>query len=208
MGLSLDVAQLAYLTRHDQEGATWFREDVAALNELLEAQGLPPHVEPEDIEPELLPHVSSFGYSWLHYLRRAYAHTRSGAPSFSPAPPHFDPQTDAMLDRELTLFMDSHLCCHSDAEGFYVPFELAEIVYGEIPGGMVGSSVALLRELGIVAPLLGVELDAHGEISIETARMLADTDESHPYFRERIVWGALFATASASVKWGTLLVFG
>src|SRR5688572_17618674 len=70
MGLSIEIAQLAYLKHHDEEGATWFRESVTELNEVLLGQGHPAHVEPEDIEPELLPHMSSFGYSWLHYLRR------------------------------------------------------------------------------------------------------------------------------------------
>lgn len=206
MGLAVSVAMLADLDRHDPEGARWLRLGIEQLNSVLRAAGQPAHVEPAELSPHLLPHVASFPYAWLHFLRRAYAHTRPGAPPFTPAPPDFDPASDELIDAELTLHMDSHLCCHSDADGYYVPIDLPEPIYGEIAGGIVGSSVALLAELTRIAPLLDIPV-VDGRITEATATTLAEAHELTPLYRERIVWGALFATATASVRDGTLLVF-
>lgn len=207
MGLGIDVGALAYAKEHDPEGAEWIASDLAALNALLAAEGLPAHHEPETFEGQLLPHIGSFPYSFLHYLRRAFSHTRSGRPPLEPAPADFDPGTDPHIDEELTLFMSSHLCCHSDVEGYYLPIDFHDVLYGDIPGGMVGSSHALLRELLVVAPLLAIPLTGT-TISEATAQELARTGDDHPYHRERIVWGALFANALASIEHGSAIRFG
>jgi len=207
MGLGIEVGALADLKKHDPEGAGWVAQDMVALNELLAAEGLPAHREPEVFDTPVLPHVASFPYSFLHYLRRAFAHTRDGRPTLAPAPPSFDPGSDPYLDEELTLFMSSHLCCHSDAEGYYLPIDFPDVLYGDIPGGMVGSSHALSRELLQVAPLLAIPLSGT-TISAATAESLANTGDDHPFFRERLVWGALFANALASIESGSAIRFG
>jgi hypothetical protein len=208
MGLAISVGVFAYLLEHDEEGAKWMRKQLSALNQVLQAAGLPPHVEPEQLQVECLPHVESFPYSFIHHLRRAFSHTRVGRPALTPARPDFEPSTDEMLDEEHTLYMDSHLCCHSDAEGFYVPIDFADALHNaELPGGIAGSSYALLRELLQVAPLLGIPIE-DGTISAATAHALADVADSDPYLREKIVWGALFATATASIEYRTVVSFG
>jgi hypothetical protein len=40
---------LADLNENDEEGTGWLREQLARANELLEAAGLPPHMEPEEL---------------------------------------------------------------------------------------------------------------------------------------------------------------
>ncbi|MCB9649268.1 MAG: hypothetical protein H6730_22105 [Deltaproteobacteria bacterium] len=206
MGLGIEVGSLAGALVHDEEGAAWIRRDLEAVNAALAAAGVPVHREPEVFEGKLLPHLGSFPYSFLHLLRRAFTFTRPGRPPITPAPADFDPATDSLLDEELSLFMDSHLCCHSDAEGYYVPIDFADVIYGEITGGMLGSSQALLRELLAVAPLIGIET-SDGTVSVATANALLD-DQSHPFSTERMVWGALFANAQASVEHKTAIRFG
>ena len=78
VGLSVSVGSLAYLLTEDPEGAPGLREELARINEPLEANGLPPHVEPEQL-PELIDRSGLHGmpYSWL----------RRGSAVFTPIRP-------------------------------------------------------------------------------------------------------------------------
>ncbi|MBK9034864.1 MAG: hypothetical protein IPL61_26975 [Myxococcales bacterium] len=205
MSLAVTVGMRAQLTQ-DAEGRAYFEEELARLDRALIAAGHAPHVEPATFDVEVLPYADHVPYTWLHLLRRAYAHTRPGAAPFAPAPLDFDPMADPLLDLELTVHLDAHLCCHSDAEGYYLPVDLAEIIDGDVTGGLIGSSVALVRELRAVAPLLGIPVTAAG-VSSAVAYSLRETDQLDPLHRERITWGVLWATATASVASGALLVF-
>jgi len=132
MGLAICVGVLAELLEDDPEGAEAFEEDLAEVNRVLAAAGLPPHTEPrEAIEFDSRASIESFPYSFIHYLRRAYAH-RVLAPDWVATPladdvdPTADPKIQTLLDSE-----DSHLLCHSDAEGFYVPVDFREVLFDE-----------------------------------------------------------------------------
>jgi hypothetical protein len=75
MGLSLSIGYLAWLKREeaDPEAMTWLREELAHVNRVLRVNGLPEHIEPQEL-PEMVGRgLSGFPYSWLHYLRRAVA---------------------------------------------------------------------------------------------------------------------------------------
>jgi hypothetical protein len=91
-------------------------------------------------------------------LRRAIAYQLNEVP-LTPAPRN--PDKDEVLEEEYYLFR-SHLICHSDNEGFYLPIDFDEPLYADeslrVPGGIVGSSFAAMRELRAVAPLLHIEL--------------------------------------------------
>ncbi|MBC8135491.1 MAG: hypothetical protein H8F28_06345, partial [Fibrella sp.] len=81
MGLSVTVGMLADLERNDAEGAAWFREELAKVNRVLEANGIAAFTEPGTLARELrLNAADSYPYSFLHYLRRAYAFQREGLP--------------------------------------------------------------------------------------------------------------------------------
>ena len=217
MGLAIGVGVLADLIIHDPEGADWTRRSLAGLNAALQRAGLPEHHEPERFVRA--PHTSmrsctSFPYSFLHYLRRAFAHVREGLPV--PDDDTLRPEHDQVVEDASTMF-DSHLLCHSDAEGFYVPIDLssrpgnraefAEPIFDDdVPGGMLGSSHALLRELIEVAPHIGVTLDnARPTPACEAA--LQAIEDSGPLWRERLVWYTLFEAATISVEYNTLIVF-
>src|SRR6202008_5022884 len=122
--------------------------------------------------------LMSMPYSFIHYLRRAYAH-RAADPAWMAAPldEDEDPTDDPVLEEE-TEMLSSHLLCHSDAEGFYVPVDFDDVLFeeaedGELPGGMLGSSYRLLDELVVVAPALGIRLD-DGQLSDAEARRIDD----------------------------------
>lgn len=199
---------LADYSANDEEGAEWFRRSLTELDEVLVANGLPTHHEPPSFEVPLFQlqrACASFPYSFLHYLRRAFAHVREGL-----AVPEDDalrPEHDRVVEDASTMF-DSHLLCHSDAEGYYVPIDFPEPIFEDaLPGGMLGSSQALLRELVEVAPALGLRLGPDAQPTLECEAELRAIADSGPLWRERLVWYALFEAATLSVRYGTLIVF-
>ena len=227
MGLAVCVGMLAELLEDDPESAEGFEEELAEVNRVLAAAGLPPHTEPRGpLELDSRASIDGFPYSFIHYLRRAYAH-RVLSPDWVATPladdvdPTADPKIQALLDG-----CESHLLCHSDAEGFYVPVDFDEVLFdgdggdeeeaeGDVdieepaglPGGMLGSSQRLLEELVFVAPALGIRLD-DGRLSDEEAeRIDALIDEDDGLYREYVSWLLLYESARLSIEHRTAIVF-
>ena len=210
MGLALSTGFLADMLQNDAEGADWIREQVGLVNTFLAEATLPPHVEPEGEGPaKARSHCDSFPYSFLHYLRRAFARVHEEQP-VTPVADGEDPSADPCVEDAASM-MSSHLLCHSDCEGFYVPIDFEEVIFDTedrgLPGGMLGSSVRLLEELRAVAPAIGIELE-NGELSdAEATKVGAEEQETNPFWHERLVWLALFENARVSVANKCLLVF-
>lgn len=211
MGLAVEVGMLAGLMENDEEGAEEFREELAAVNRLLVAEGLPPHDEPtvvSDLRSRAT--LCSFPYDFLHYLRRAHARRLAdpgwhATPLSAPYVPFADPLMLAALDT-----MTSHLICHSDAEGFYVPIDFPEPLASDgedLPGGVLGSSQRLLAELVFVAPALGIVLSDGVLTDEEAARIAALSEGGEGLFRELAAWLALYEAARLSVAHKTAIVF-
>src|SRR5262245_3097960 len=124
MSLCVCIGVLADTLSNDPEAADWIREELAGVNTVLEERGLPLHHEPEHL-PALDDRspVSGYPYSYLHYLRR-FAALLAQRPGRVPEP--CDDSTlheaDAVVDKH-SAGMQSHLLCHSDCEGFYVPID-------------------------------------------------------------------------------------
>lgn len=211
MGLGIVVGILADLADVDSEGVDVYHEYFERVNKLLTKNKLLTHTEPE-VLPRLdgRCELDSFPYSFLHYLRRAYAY-RVADPMWmaTPFPEGEKASADPVVDAE-TMHMKSHLLCHSDAEGFYVPIDFDAVLVDEdesIPGGMVGSSYRLMDELVYVAPALGIRLRG-SELPDEEAEALnRDSDTEEGIWRERIVWLSLFEAARLSIKHRTAICF-
>ncbi|MBF6348773.1 hypothetical protein IU448_07035 [Nocardia flavorosea] len=216
MGLAIGTHQYAEaVKRNDAEHLGALRAELRALNELLAEEGLPAHEEPQHCGTSpARDRTGSVPYSFVHYLRRAYACAHEYPDrSLEPVAPGDDPSDDPAVDA-LTFLFDSHLLCHSDCEGYYLPVEFDDILFPDdelgIPGGMVGSSVVLLRELVYVAPYLGIALDDEGELSDnEIDRIYAELgdDDEHPFYRERETWILFYEAARISVAEGTMITF-
>jgi hypothetical protein len=205
MGLALGVGVLADLIVHDPEGAEWARDSNQQVNEALARDGLARHDEPESFASALQRHsCTSFPYSFLHYLRRAFAHVQEGLAV--PDDEALRPEHDGVIE-DVAMMMSSHLLCHSDAEGHYVPIDFSEPIFDDdVAGGMLGSSQALLRELLEVAPAIGVILEDSRPTAACEAQ-LREIEDGAPLWRERLVWYALFEAATISIEHRTLLVF-
>jgi hypothetical protein len=212
VGLAIEVGILPDLLANDAEGAEWFEDALAAVNRVLKAERLPAHVEPR----EPLPGTSraaldAFPYSTLHHLRRAYAH-RVGDPQWmaTARPDGGDPADDPEVEA-LTEQFTSHLLCHSDSEGFYVPIDFADVLTStedeDLPGGMLGSSFRLREELVLVAPALGISL-VDGTLSDDEARRInALVTADGPLWQEHAAWIALFEAARLSIAHRSAIVF-
>jgi hypothetical protein len=211
MGVSFDYGCLDMM-REDEEGLAWMRRELEAVNRALVANQLPAHREPERLGPHAYrATIGSYGFSWIHFLRRIQANVLQN-PQWKPTPctEADEPWSDKAIDRELTVFLRSHLICHGDSAGYYVPIDFADVVYSDPPGAfegdMLGSSHRLLAELKHLAPVLGVPLAA-GTLDDQAAERLDQTDESDPFWREKLVWLGLFEAARLSVELGTMIRF-
>ena len=221
MGLAIVVGLWPTGPEVDPDELDWAREDLRQVNWLLDAHGLPPHHEPESL-PDLPHRGRSVGipYSQLHLLRRAVAFARQAPDQFGPASKQYDPAKDDRIEHEFSILMDSHLICHSDCDGFYVPIAFPAPLCDEegegegegdedsIAGGILGSSQRALDELIDVAPLLGIPLVA-GVLSDADARIIADEPETAtPYGFERAVWLALYEAFRLSIEHRRIVRFG
>jgi hypothetical protein len=215
MGLSIAVGVLAS-NREDKEACAHLRRDFKEVNRLLKSSKLPLHKEPAKLPRLDYRKRSVIGqpYDNLHHLRRAVAYAMRGhtkLPDFG----EDDPLADAMYDRVLGN-SESHLICHSDCEGFYVPIDFVKPLYDNlkdsdphcIVGGILGSSQGAMRELVHVAPLLGIRL-RNGKLSDrEFARLDALSHGESSLATAVHVWLSFYDAARLSIEHQTAIVFG
>ncbi|MET9489459.1 hypothetical protein [Nocardia sp. NPDC006630] len=214
MGLAVATHVLADALKDgdDPEHLEYLREQFAAINDLLAGEGLPAHTESEVRgAASMRSRLGGVPYSFVHYLRRAYARAHEKPDeALTPVAADENPADDPAVD-QLTYMFESHLLCHSDCEGYYVPVDFTEVLFPEddsgLPGGMVGSSNALLRELVYVAPYLGITL-IDGELSqTEIDRLCEEFDDDSPLYREKETWLLLFEAARVSIENRTVITF-
>jgi hypothetical protein len=75
-------------------------------------------------------------------------------------------------------------------------------------GGIIGSSIALWRELVDLAPYLGITLEESGHLPDSEAQLLYRVCEESvgPYSREVCAWLTLHQCAELSMRYGTAIV--
>jgi hypothetical protein len=213
MGLDIYVGYLARINREEGEGAgDWLREDFEAINAALADEGLPLHHEPEELPPlHTRGSYEGFPYSFLHYLRRFYAHVVTN-PGQVPEPVAAgelgdDPVLEELMEEAFDTQAAPHLLFHSDTNGYYVPVDFRPVLMDpQLPGNALGSSYRLLEELRRVAGPLGISL-VKGHLHNDEAAKLRAEVEKGPFWIERLVWFSLFERARLSVEHGTAICF-
>lgn len=207
MGLLDDQA------RNDPEGLAHHRSAFARLSKALADQGIA-WSEPEVADPPVPPAVSTgFPYSYIHHLRRIFVLRRLGEPITSA---HDVDEDQLAGDRELvndemTMF-DSHLLCHADDAGYYIPVDFSDPLFldaqaGVEGGGMVGSSQQLLAELVRVARSLGIHLESGGVLSAAEESALLALEPNTSFEMEKFAWLQLYRACTASIAGGHAIVF-
>jgi hypothetical protein len=208
MGLAVSVGNPG--TGYDEEGEEHYRRQFEKVAAALAAKGhewTPPNTAPPVGQARR--HVGSFPYSCLHYLRRAYALKYEGRP-VTPVVDGDLKSADRYVDDAASMF-DSHLLCHADDAGYYVPISMSDPAFlpresGIAGGAIVGSSHGLLDELRRIAADVGVRLEPDGTLSDAEAQRLGDND-GDPYATEQMVWLTLHETCRVSVATGHAVVF-
>ncbi|MCA0313638.1 MAG: hypothetical protein LCH63_07325 [Candidatus Melainabacteria bacterium] len=214
MGLAIEVNILGQLLENgDEEGAAFFKEEFELVNKALKVHGLPAHVEPEEpLEFDSLGSCLSFPYSFVHYLRTAMAYARNNRTrqQYLEDKPDGD-ENNELLQCELFEKTTSHIICHSDCEGYYLPLDFEDIIFADedyqFAGGMLGSSKKVLEELLSCADFLGIEISPDGDVAKEAKLQENDNFENDPLFREKTVWLALYAAAKFSIAHNSAIVF-
>jgi hypothetical protein len=209
MSVAISVGVLACDPDSDPDYVKYLRKEFRKVNQVLAANGLPPHVELESLPR--FPYrgqLISFPYSWLHYLRRAVAFARQAPDEFCPVPEGEKPSQHTRIIHELSM-LGSHLICHSDCEGYYVPIDFPDPLFDDrVLGGILGSSQRALQETVHAAPLLGISLK-NGHLTDRAAKKIAEEpDESNPYWIERKVWLTMFEAFRHSIEYKCAVVFG
>jgi hypothetical protein len=206
MGLEITVGPL----NNDDEGAEYFRRAFARLTKALADSGIT-WQEPEISGPPAV--AAGFPYSFLNHLRRIFVLVRLGEP-LTPAletdAEHIERDERKIFDEAAML--DSHLLCHADNSGYYIPVDFDDPLF--LPpeadvdgGGIVGSSQRLLAELIGLAPRLGIDLDDEGTLSAAGESELAGLELDAPFGAEVFVWLQLYRACRASVGTGQAIVF-
>ena len=217
MGLEISVGILCDQAQNDPEGLEYHRGGFDRLTRALAAEGI------DWREPEILHEArddhdfsAGFPYSYLAHLRRVYTLARLGepvTPSAATSAEQYDRDQVKVAD-EMTMFA-SHLLCHADNEGYYIPVDFADPLFlpeeAEVAGaGMVGSSQRLLAELTEIAAPIGIELDADGVLSRAEAASLEATaaaPDGDAFAEERFVWSQMYQACLASIESGHAIVF-
>lgn len=225
MGLNLSVGILANPDLDDAEVAV-FRSSFAAVNRVLTTHGIAPHVEPEDCE---IWDADMGGYSSVHRLRRIAAHLDSGAalPPPGDISSAHDPVVEAYGDdpeaprpsflrrllRKPPRFARGfdHLLFHSDAEGFYLPIDFADVIFApdgaDVPGCMIGSVPRLRAELDRLALALDIPDHLDPESLDLGAAQSADGPRWARYARETHACVTLRDGCRHAMSAGAALVF-
>ncbi|MGW2377784.1 MULTISPECIES: hypothetical protein [Kitasatospora] len=204
MGLSISVGALS---------TPDMRDEAEVLHRALAAEGVVWR-EPAAPLDAAGAFSAGFPYSYLSGLRRVYVLHRLGEP-VTGARGVSREQYEEDLERvdDETVMFDSHLLCHADHEGYYVPAEFEDPLFlpeeAGVPGaGMVGSSGALLAELQGFAAALGIRLAADGSLDPAESARLDALPGDDPFEPEVFTWHQLYQACRASLATGRAIVFG
>ena len=213
MGLYVSVGYLAELINQDREGEQFFEAEMVRINQVLAENSASGITEPRQAPKPRIQGPTSFSYHDLHYLRRAHAFVAGFKEEEFPAGTDLSRTDDDMM-ADVSCNLDSHLLCHSDAEGYYVPSRFVDPIFDErCPGTMLGSSYGLRAELDGVSHLLGVKVlggeegGAPGSLPESEHARLLKLESSDPLIRELRMWYCLWQATTLSIGQGYTIVF-
>lgn len=211
MSIAVTVGITTALSGIDDEGAARNRAALDQLSAALAAEGVSWQERYDTVVPPTRPHLRGFPTSQLHQLRRVLALVDAAEP-VTPVVSAGELAADRELIDDQASLLASHLLCHSDSAGYYVPVDFGDPLFlpagaGVAGGGMVGSSQGLLVELRRCAPALGVRLDPAGDLpDTEAARLFAVPDDAD-FAAETQTWLTLHEACRASIASGRAIVF-
>ena len=104
--------------------------------------------------------------------------------------------------------LDSHLICHSDFDGYYLPIEFEKVVFDEITHEYIGSSYKLNNELKDLADIFDINTDFTKHLSRnEFDGFLEDLDVNDIYYSHKQFILLLYYSSLLSIKYKSAIVF-
>lgn len=214
MGLAIELNILGQLQETgDDEGKSHFKSEFELVNLALAANGIDAHAEPEGIlEFKKMAPFDSFPYAFVHCLRSALAFSRNGGSKERYIKENAaENDHNEFVEIEILERLDSHVICHSDCEGYYLPIDFEEVIFAEddydFAGGMLCSSNQAMKELESCADFIGILIGENGDLSKEVHYQNSPDFEEDPFFRERMVWLCLYDAARLSIELKSAIVF-
>lgn len=217
MACDLWLVPLVDVLCHSPENP--FAEEIARYDKALSAAGLPPvpvYSYMPGLSGDVAP-VAGFDYDSLHFLRRAYLLHLQGL-EVTPVD-ELGGDYEQLLEMFEATAQQSHLVWHYDHAGAYVPLDFPHpVVSDELldGGGPLGSAHGLMRELDLVAPVIGIDpLNPPAPPAPPTRPTELEEPapppygfiEESPFARERHVWLGLHTAATRSLGQGSMIVF-
>ena len=175
---------------------------------MLKDNELPTYQEPiELINEHSRAPITSFPYSFLHYLRWVEVQL-SVNPQVPLTPINSSDELDDKLNSvDFVDFMDNPLINHADNEGYYLPVDFDEVLFDDVENQSIGSSYHLMAVLQDSAPHLGISLVDGKLTDEEIARLTQRIYDEGDFHRETVVWLALFEASRLSIQYHTAIVF-
>lgn len=185
MGVSIYVGSYASCLKYDPDIALTMERQFREINIALAERGIEQHNEPNLIfNMNNRAAANNFSYGNIYQLRQFYMDSIEGSPS------------------------ESHLVCHSDFDGYYVPVAFNKVIQDKrVHGTWLCSSYELMKELIIVAPELGISL-SDGILCDEQAEVVNNRAWSRDILRDELIaWIALYEAARLSIEYKSAIVF-
>jgi hypothetical protein len=208
MGLEVSVGA-GGVAPGDGEALAHYQGQLDRLGDALAERGIAWR-EPVGVPvPAMRAHVGGFPCSCLAYLRRAVA-LQGYAETVPPVGAAGITAQDERRIRDETSMLSSHLLCHADNAGYFVPVDFPEPLFlaEDIAGnGMIGSSHGLMDELRGLAPVLGITLTRGGELTDEEAARIFALPDGADFAVETMVWLTLFEACRVSIAGGHAVIF-
>ncbi|MBE9207932.1 hypothetical protein IQ244_15650 [Nostoc sp. LEGE 06077] len=195
----------------DEELLEFVEGDLVDINNVLQQQGLPTHQEAfgEWVQNLEFPQLS-WSYSTIHYLRyfaARFIENRGWNPTVEDSNKKDIP---TYLGDYIFELKKSHLICHSDCNGYYLPIDFETVIYDQnLPGYWLGSSIYLVKELEYLAELLSFNL---GEFTPNLNKVYEqrkeELDNKSDFLSvHKSLLLDLYNVAQASVEYGSAIAF-
>ncbi len=178
------------------------------IGEVLENHGLNKYTENFELCDKnlILPEISC-SYKDLHCLRYLSAkiiENKYWLPDISLEAKYKIP---SKLRNEIYQDRKSHLICHSDFDGYYIPIDFNKVIYEPEVCGWLGSSFRLCQELTEIAKRLNFEL---GEYTSDLRKLSDERSEElkeSPFKHQKWLLLCLYNVAKASIIYNSAIYY-
>ncbi|KPQ38783.1 MAG: hypothetical protein HLUCCO16_11235 [Phormidium sp. OSCR] len=187
---------------------TFFNRDLIKINSVLEASNLPIYFESLDrtVEEKVLPEMN-LTYSQLHQLRYIAAKIIEDSTLNFDLDQRKRYKIPTKLRNKIYLERKSHLICHSDFDGYYIPIDFELVIQDRELGGWLGSSIRLHEELKKIAAKLNLNLGTYTPDLNQLYEMRKQELEADPLGGIKLILLGLYNVTTASIHYNSAIIF-